>query len=151
MVVELDDFLVAAVMAAQQNFIADRVAGQEGLVDGIFPIVVLLGHMILFPQSLIGQLLQQDHRVQLLRVSHQHQVLSPDDGHQGHRRVALAGLVHDDHVEHRLRLSQSVGGDTGGDHDGENILELLHVFCLPQVFRESRHLFFLLCIEQNLS
>ena len=93
----------------QKNFLADSVICQECLVNGIFQIIVFLRNLVTLLEDLIVFTVQKDHRIQLLRISHQHQVLSPDDRKQGHGRAALAGLIYDGQVKMCLRASDPVG------------------------------------------
>ena len=149
-VIELYDLCVAPVMIPQQNLVADRVAGQKGLIDGISAVIILLRHLVLPAQRLVHHILQKDHRTQLLGIPHQHQVLPPDHRDKGHRGIALAGLVHDHHVEHGLRLSQTVGGNAGGDDDRKNLLQPFHILRLLQIFHKGIQLLLPLRFKEDL-
>ena len=48
-IIKPDDILMAAVMIVQKRLVANRVAGQIRLIDGIFPIVIFIGHRITLP------------------------------------------------------------------------------------------------------
>ncbi len=141
---------MAPVVVVQQYLITDGITGQIGLVDGILPVIIFLRHMVSPAQHVVGQFIQQDHRIQLLGIPHQHQILPPDDRHQGHCRIALACLIQDGHIKHRLRASQLVGGDTCGDDNGKHLLKLFYMSGLTQVLGEGNYLpVFLLCPIQD--
>ncbi len=123
-VVKPDDILMAPVMVVQKRLITDRVTGQIRLIDRIFPVVIFIGNRITLPQFIVGQLIQQNHRIELLRVAYQHQARPPQDGHQRNRNIALTGLVHDHHIKHRLRLSETMGRNAGGGDDRKDLLQL---------------------------
>ena len=104
-IVEGDDFRITAIVIPQKHLVADRIAGQKAGINGISEVIVLLPHMVSLSQHLIVLGVQQNHRPELLRVSYQHQRVSPYNRHQGDCRVALAGLVHNHHIEGRFGVS----------------------------------------------
>ena len=149
-VVELDDLGAAAVVVAQQRFVADGVAGEEALVDRVLDVVVLLRDAVAAAQGLVVGRVKYDDRRQLLRVAHEHQRAAAQDGHERHGRVALAGLVHDDHVEARLRRAKAVCRDAGRGDEREDAQQLFQVIRLGEVLIEvGDAVFFLAAALQN--
>ena len=138
-VVEGHDFRMAAVVIAEQHLIAQRIAGQKALVDGILQVIVFLRHPVAAAQRLVVPAVQHHHRAELLGVAHQQQAAAPQNGHQRHRRVALAGLVHHHHVKQRLWLAQLVGGAAGGGDDGKDAQQLFQIFLFGKVLVELAH------------
>ena len=109
LIIEFYDLRAAPVMIAQQHLVADRVARQIGFIDRIFTIVILIRHHILAAQPFVGGLIQQDHGIKLLRISHQHQFFTPDNRGKRDCGITLACLVHDRHIEAGFRRSQPMG------------------------------------------
>ena len=140
-VVEVDDLPVAAVVVAQKHFVADGIAGQKALVDGVLDIIVLVGHGIFAAQDFIVARVQHHHGAKLLRVAHQQQAAPAQHRHQRYRRAALAGLVHDDHVKQRFRLAQLIGRAARGRYQREDAQEVFQVFLVGQILIEILHQF----------
>ena len=130
-------------MAAQQNLIADGVAGQIDLIDGVGAVIILRRHTVALFQPLSRQFIQQNHRTELLGISHQHQTAAPQNGHQRHR-------IHDHHVKHGFRFPQTVSGNTGGGNDGKDLLQPQQVLFLPQISGKGLCRLVQILLPQNL-
>ena len=70
LVVELNDLFAAAVVIAEENLVAHRVAGQIGLVDRVFNIIVFWRHRVFIPQHPVIRLIQQNNRAELLGIAY---------------------------------------------------------------------------------
>ena len=140
-VVEVDDLLVAAVVIAQKHLVADGIAGQKALVDGVLDIIILVGHGVLAAQDFIVARVQHHHGAKLLRVAHQQQAAPAQHRHQRYRRAALAGFVHNDHVKQRFRLAQFVGRTARSRHQREDAQKVFQIILVGQVFIEILHQF----------
>ena len=148
-IVEFYNLRITAVMMAKQHLVADRIAGKVGFIDGIFTVVIFFCHIVLLPQFSIHLFIQQDHRIQLLGIPHQHQLFSTDNRHQRYGCIALAGFIHNHHVKHRAWLSQFVCRNAGGDHDGKYFLEPFDIPLITQILSKLRYLIFLRHLVQN--
>ena len=95
--------------------------------------------MVSLSQHLIVLGVQQNHRPELLWVPYQHQRISPYNRNQGDCRVALAGFVHNHHIEGWFGVAQTLCRNTGRCHKGENPQELFQVFFFGQVSMKSQH------------
>ena len=74
----------------------------------------------------------------LLWISYQHELLATYNGDKGNRRVTLACLIYNHHVEHSLRSPQLVGRDAGCDHHQKYSLKFFHMLRLTQILRKGR-------------
>ena len=89
--------------------------------------------------SRIRAAVEQSGATELLRVSYQHQRVSPYNRHQGDCRVALAGLVHNHHIEGRFGVSQALCRNASRCHKRENPQELFQIFFFGQVAMKGCH------------
>ena len=69
-IIKWNNFFIAAVMVAEQNFLADCITCQIGLINGILYIIILICHSINPLKLLIIYGIQQNYRAQLLRVTY---------------------------------------------------------------------------------
>ena len=72
-VVEADNLGMTAIMVMEQYFITDRITGKKRFVDGVLNIIVFLSNTVPLPENLIVLFIQQNDRLELLRVTDQHQ------------------------------------------------------------------------------
>ena len=99
---------------------------------------------MVFPAELaVRKLIEQNDRVELLRIANEHQLFAPQHRDQRNRHIALACLVNNRHVKQRLRLPELVRGNTGSNHDRKNLLQLFYILGFLQIFVKR----FRLCIR----
>ena len=131
-------------MMAQKDFLAYCIIRKKCLIYGILGIIILIRHTVTLPEDGVIFLIQQDHRTELLGISHEHQVLSTQDRHQRHRCITLARLVHDGHVKIRLRRSQLMRGNTRRGDDRKYPQKPFQALLIPDILIERFYLFILI-------
>ena len=148
-IIKVYDLFTTAIMMPKQNLFTDRIIGKICLINGVFPIVILLCNTVSLLQDFIVLLVQKNNRIQLLGITHQHQIPAANDWDQRNCQITLTGFIHNHHIKISFRTADFIRGNTGRCHNRKDMKETLYILRSAQIGMKRLHLFLLFFHLQN--